>query len=67
MNTSSLINFVTERFPEAVSVSHTYRGDETVVLRWESLLEVAQFLKADPALKMNFLMDLTAVDYSTFG
>ncbi len=67
MNTSSLIEFVTERFPEAVSASHTYRGDETIVLRREFLLKVAQFLKEDPAMKMNFLMDLTAVDYSTFG
>ncbi len=38
-----------------------------MVLRRESLLEVARFLKEDPALQMNFLMDLTAVDYSTFG
>jgi len=67
MNTSSLIELVKERFPEAVSASHTYRGDETVVLRREFLFEVARFLKEDPALKMNFLMDLTAVDYSTFG
>ena len=67
MNTSSLIELVTERFPEAASTSHTYRGDETVVLRRGFLLEVARFLKEDPALQMNFLMDLTAVDYSTFG
>ncbi len=67
MNTSSLIKLVTDRFPDAVSASHTYRGDETVVLRREFLLEVARFLKDDPAMKMNFLMDLTAVDYSTFG
>ncbi len=67
MNTSSLIELVTDRFGEAVSATHTYRGDETVVLRREFLLEVARFLKDDPALKMNFLMDLTAVDYSTFG
>ena len=38
-----------------------------MVLRRESLLEVARFLKEDPALQMNFLMDLTAVDYSAFG
>ena len=67
MNASSLIELVTERFPEAASATHTYRGDETVVLRREFLLEVARFLKEDPDLKMNFLMDLTAVDYSTFG
>ncbi len=66
MNTSSLIELVTGRFPKAVSASHAYRGDETVVLRREFLLEVARFLKEDPAMKMNFLMDLTAVDYLTF-
>ncbi len=67
MNTSSLIDTVSSRFPAAVSASHAYRGDATVVLRRESLVEVARFLKEDPALQMNFLMDLTAVDYSTFG
>ena len=48
MSTSSLIASVTERFPAAVSASHTYRGDATVVLQAESLLEVARFLKEDP-------------------
>ena len=67
MNTSSLIESVTKQFPDGVSASHAYRGDATVVLRRESLLKVAKFLKEDPALQMNFLMDLTAVDYSTFG
>src|SRR5688572_14190611 len=67
MSTPSLIELVTDRFPEAVSAFHTYRGDDTVVLRREFLLQVARFLKEDPALQMNFLMDLTAVDYSTFG
>ena len=67
MNASSLIESVTQRFPDAASASHSYRGDATVVLRRTSLLEVARFLKQDPALQMNFLMDLTAVDYSTFG
>ena len=67
MNTASLIESVTGRFPAAVTASHAYRGDATVVVRPKSLVEVARFLKEDPALQMNFLMDLTAVDYSTFG
>ena len=67
MNTSSLIELVKERFPDAVRASHSYRGDETVVLHREYLLELARFLKGDPAMQMNFLMDLTAVDYSAFG
>ena len=67
MNTASLIESVTDRFPDAVSASHTYRGDATVVLRRKFLLEVARFLKQDPAVQMNYLIDVTAVDYSTFG
>ena len=67
MNTASLIESVTDRFPDAVRTSHTYRGDATLVLARESLLEVARFLKEDPALEMNFLVDVTGVDYSAFG
>jgi len=67
MNPASLIESIQNRFPDAVSSFHTYRGDVTVILRRESLLEIARFLKEDPALAMNYLMDLTAVDYSAFG
>ncbi len=67
VNPSALIETVKDRFPAAVSAWHTYRGDETVVLRRDFLLDVARFLKEDPDLQMNFLMDLTAVDYATFG
>ena len=67
MSSPSLIKSICDRFPEAVLSSHDYRGDETVVVQRGSLLEVASFLKEDPALQMNFLMDLTAVDYSAFG
>src|SRR5206468_4460309 len=65
--TTSLIESVTNHFPDAVSASHTYRGDATVILRRDFLLDVARFLKEDPALRMNYLMDVTAVDYSAFG
>ena len=67
MNASALIESVRDHFPNAVSASHAFRGDATVVLGRQSLLEVARFLKEDPALAMNFLMDLSAVDYSEFG
>ncbi len=67
MNTSLLIESVSVRFPDAVSASHAYRGDATVIVVPKYVLEVARFLKEDPVLKMNYLMDLTAVDYSAFG
>jgi NADH-quinone oxidoreductase subunit C len=67
MTAVSLIQAVKDRVPEAVMASHAYRGDSTVLVRRESLLEVARMLKEDPAFQMNVLMDLTAVDFSAFG
>ena len=67
MHASALIESVRDRFPDAVLSSHAFRGDATVVIGRQSLLEAARFVKQDPAFEMNFLMDLTAVDYSAFG
>ena len=54
-------------FPPAVIATHQYRGDDTVTVRRENLIEVVRFLKEDPSAQMNFLMDLGGVDYLTFG
>ncbi len=64
---ASLSELLTSRFPSEVIASHEYRGDATVTVRPEHLLGIAKVLKEDPAFQMNFLMDLTAVDYSAFG
>jgi NADH-quinone oxidoreductase subunit C len=67
MNAESLIQAVEDRFPQAVESSHAFRGDATLIVRRDSILELARTLKDDPAFQMNFLMDLTAVDFSAFG
>ena len=67
MTADELIQAVKDRFPHAAKASHSHRGDATVILSGEFLLEVARTLKEDPALQMSFLMDLSAVDFSTFG
>jgi NADH-quinone oxidoreductase subunit C len=67
MTPAGLLDFVRARFREAVSSAHAWRGDATVILRREALLDVARFLRDDPSLRMNFLTDLTAVDWSAFG
>ena len=48
---------------DVVTASHSYRGDDTLVVKPESLLQAMKQLKEDPELQMNFLVDLTAVDY----
>ena len=67
MSAVSLSDALSARFPQAVIASHTWRGDATVTIWREGLLEIAHFLKEDTSFQMNFLMDLTAVDYQTFG
>jgi NADH-quinone oxidoreductase subunit C len=48
---------------EAVTASHSYRGDDTIVVKPEAVLNAMRQLKEDAELQMNFLVDLTAVDY----
>ena len=67
MDAVALIAAVTERLPEAVVSSHSWRGDATLVLRPEHLVQTARFIKEDEGLLMNLLADLTAGDYSTHG
>jgi len=58
---------VRQRFPQWVIGAHRFRAQETVLLKREGLLEVARFLRDDPAMRCDFLMDLTCVDYHAFG
>ena len=67
MTAADLIQAIQDRFPQGVRAAHSYRGDATVVVSRESLIDVARTLKEDAAFQMNFLMDVTAVDFSSFG
>ena len=67
MSTTSLIQAVEQKFPDAIQASHAYRGDATVLVRQECLLDLARALRDDRAFQMNLLVDLTAVDFSSFG
>jgi len=63
MEANITINKLSSRFPESIIETHSYRGDDTAVVRKEDLLEICQFLRDDKELQYNFMMDLTAVDY----
>ncbi|MCM8811590.1 MAG: NADH-quinone oxidoreductase subunit C [Candidatus Omnitrophica bacterium] len=67
LDNPSLFDLLHQRFPAAILSTHAHRGDATVTIRSEYLLDVARFLRDEPGFRMNFLMDLTAVDYLTFG
>jgi NADH-quinone oxidoreductase subunit C len=52
-----------ERFPEAVVATHAWRGDPTAQVQPASIVEICTFLRDDPALAFDLLVDVTAVDY----
>ena len=58
---------IQERFAAHLLGTHAYRGNETIVVAREGLLAVAAFLRDDPRLAFDFLMDLSCVDYLAFG
>ena len=65
--TTALTAIVQQRFPQQVRDTHHYRNQETVVITRDALLGIARFLRDDPSLACDVLMDVTAVDYLKFG
>ena len=47
----------------AVLSTHSYRGDDTLVVDAGKIFDVMKTLRDDPELAMTMLVDLTAVDY----
>ncbi len=63
MSELKTIPLLQELFGDTILETHAHRGDETVIIAPDSLLEVAGKLQQEEKLNFNFLMDLTAVDY----
>jgi NADH-quinone oxidoreductase subunit C len=51
------------RFPEAVVDLIEFRGETTLVIHPDRLIEVCTFLRDDPAWKFDLLSDVSAVDH----
>ncbi|MBI2094308.1 MAG: NADH-quinone oxidoreductase subunit C [Candidatus Omnitrophica bacterium] len=65
--TLRLTETIQQRFSQQVLLTHHSLGQETVVIDRAGLLLIAEFLRDDPHMRFDFLMDLTAVDYLKFG
>jgi NADH-quinone oxidoreductase subunit C len=57
------LNRAKEILGAQVVSTHSYRGDDTVVVDGANALKAMKTLRDDPEVAMNFLSDLTAVDY----
>lgn len=56
---------VKERFKGTSTLifTHSFKGDDTIVIQADDVSLVMEFLKDDPELAFDMLMDVTAVDY----
>ena len=57
------LNRAKEILGAAVTSTHSYRGDETLIVDPARIADVMKTLRDDAELYMNFLVDITAVDY----
>jgi NADH-quinone oxidoreductase subunit C len=60
---SLTIRRLLEQFPNAVASWHRRRGDDTVVLKREAIVDACRFLRHEPDLLYDLFIDLTVVDY----
>jgi len=66
MDGQAIVARLRERFGERVVETHAHRGDHTAVLAREAIVEALAFCRDEPDLRMDLLVDITAVDYSAF-
>ena len=65
METSLTLRKLKEKFGDQIVSMSSWRGDDMVVVGKESLLSVVAFLRDDPELSYQFLVDIAGVDYLT--
>lgn len=59
----TVLERLTSALPEAVLGSAEFRGDLSVMVRPDAIVEVARFLRDDPQLGYTYLENLCGVDY----
>lgn len=50
-------------YPDAIEAIVDFRGERTLIIRPERIVDVCRLLRDDPDLLFNFLADISAVDY----
>lgn len=57
-----IIQRLKAQFPDSIEESHEFRDDLTVVVKRDDIVRVCNFLKNDPDLAFDMLVDLCGVD-----
>lgn len=56
-----------ENFPSEILSTHQEKGDLAIVIRRDRCHEILQFLKEEPSLLFEMMVDLCGVDYLSLG
>ena len=57
-----IVEKLKSRFPDAIVEVVEYRGDLTVVVKKDRIVQVSEFLKTDPDLGFDMVIDILGVD-----
>jgi NADH-quinone oxidoreductase subunit C len=63
MHNQTAGNLLAERFSKAISKVEEFRGETSITIKPENLVEIMTFLKQNDELCYDMLVDLTAVDF----
>jgi NADH-quinone oxidoreductase subunit C len=63
LDNATVLERLRAALPDAILGSAEFRGDLSVYVRPERIVDVARFLRDDPELRFNFLENLCGVDY----
>jgi NADH-quinone oxidoreductase subunit C len=66
MDPLQIAKMIEENFPGQVLGTETFAGQVGVMLKKDMIKDVCQYLHDEPALRMDHLADLTAVDFSRY-
>ena len=66
MDADQIAKMIEERFPDQVLGTVSHAGQVGVSVKKDRIQDICRYLHDDPALRMDHLVDLTAVDYSAY-
>src|SRR5512143_942954 len=66
MDADQIAKMIEEKFPGEVTGTVAFAGQVGVMVKKERIGDICRFLHDDPALRMDHLEDVTAVDYSAY-
>jgi NADH-quinone oxidoreductase subunit C len=62
MNNGQILDKLKGRYPESIIGSDEFRGDLTVIVRKDDIVRVGEFLRSDPDLSFDLIVDACGVD-----